>query len=357
MFDSLDITSERTCVIEAIYDLLTEKGDLEGAVARIRHALGAEAVFLVAETRGLPAPVVIARSLSDNEDPARFDLWQAMLTKRGAGVDPVAGLHHVMADCGYSDGQTRYGLHALCASDGPVAETATPALLADFLRHVRRAHALAGRIGVANTERQVHSALLDKLAVGTIFLNAQGQVIQQTGVATDILHRRDGLRLVRGCIAASVGADDRKVQAAIRAVLTDGHQGGAESQVVSVGRSSGQRDLGLVIHRLRKNASSESGNQPVAVILIRDPQNSREPERTVLRRLFDLTPAEAELARSLATGLSLDEAALALNISRNTARAHLRAVFSKSGITRQTELMRVVLSSAAMLGERPILAN
>lgn len=357
MLDSLGVTDERNCVIEAIYDLLTEKGDLQAALARVRLSLDADATFLVAETRGLGAPVVIARSILNGAGAEMAKACEALLTGRNAGAGFAEGLQHVMAESSYSDGQTRYQLHALRAAGARPFSPMTSGTVADLLGHIRRAHALAGRIGTANTERQVHSALLDKLAVGTIFLNAQGQVLQQTGVAMDILQRRDGLQLARGGIVASVGADDRKFQAAIRMVLGDAATDSTDPQVVSVGRASGQRDLGLIIHRLPATTKSDSGNQPAAVIFIRDPENNREPERTMLRRLFDLTPAEAELARNLATGLSLDEAALALNISRNTARAHLRTVFSKSGITRQTELMRVVLSSAAMLGERPIFAN
>lgn len=354
MLDILGVTDDRSSVIEAIYDLLTEHGDLQGALARVRVALNADAAFLVAETRGLTAPVIIAHSILNGDGVAMAQVCEAMLTGRNAAANFAEGLHHVMAESSYCDGQTRYQLHALRAQDASPFAPMTTTTVADLLGHIRRAHALAGRIGTANTERQVHSALLDKLAVGTIFLNAQGNVVQQTGVAMDILQRRDGLQLARGGIAASVGTDDRKLQTAIRSVLAEG---AIDPQVVSVARASGQRDLGLIIHRLPACADGEGSNQPAAVIFIRDPENCREPERTMLRRLFDLTPAEAELARNLATGLSLDEAALALNISRNTARAHLRAVFSKSGITRQTELMRVVLSSAAMLGERPIFAN
>ncbi|MNG23881.1 hypothetical protein D3C84_1085400 [compost metagenome] len=52
----------------------------------------------------------------------------------------------------------------------------------------------------------------------------------------------------------------------------------------------------------------------------------------------------------LANGLTLDEASEELGISRNTARAHLRSTFSKTGVTRQTMLVRLILRSVATLG-------
>jgi DNA-binding CsgD family transcriptional regulator len=45
----------------------------------------------------------------------------------------------------------------------------------------------------------------------------------------------------------------------------------------------------------------------------------------------------------------MDEAAAALQIRRNTARTHLRSIFAKVGVRRQTELMRVVLNSVVTM--------
>jgi DNA-binding CsgD family transcriptional regulator len=71
----------------------------------------------------------------------------------------------------------------------------------------------------------------------------------------------------------------------------------------------------------------------------------------VTKQLFNLTKAETALAMELANGLSLEEAAEALNIRRNTARAHLRSIFSKTGVRRQTELVRIMLNSVVALGK------
>jgi len=49
------------------------------------------------------------------------------------------------------------------------------------------------------------------------------------------------------------------------------------------------------------------------------------PSEASLRSLFDLTSAEARLARRLATGNSLEEAARALSIKMTTARTQLAA--------------------------------
>jgi DNA-binding CsgD family transcriptional regulator len=80
-------------------------------------------------------------------------------------------------------------------------------------------------------------------------------------------------------------------------------------------------------------------------VFIRDPESRSQASREMIQRLFGLTQAESSLALLLADGLSLDEAADQLGVRKNTARAQLRAIFSKTGVTRQTALVRLLLAS------------
>ena len=117
-------------------------------------------------------------------------------------------------------------------------------------------------------------------------------------------------------------------------------------------RPSGARNLGVIVQPLGADETWHGTRGASVAIFIRDPEICTEVETGLLCELFDLTPAEATVAHRLANGLSLEEAADSLDISRNTVRAHLRSIFSKSGITRQTELVRLMLNSAAVLGAR-----
>jgi DNA-binding CsgD family transcriptional regulator len=66
-----------------------------------------------------------------------------------------------------------------------------------------------------------------------------------------------------------------------------------------------------------------------------------------VQQFFGLTPKESALALRLAAGRSLLEAARDQGISLNTARAHLRAIFAKTGVDRQSRLVGALLKSAA----------
>jgi DNA-binding CsgD family transcriptional regulator len=61
--------------------------------------------------------------------------------------------------------------------------------------------------------------------------------------------------------------------------------------------------------------------------------------------MFGLTPAESRLAAALASGLALEAAAQAEGWTLNSAKTYLKSVFGKLGVSRQADLVRVVLTS------------
>jgi DNA-binding CsgD family transcriptional regulator len=203
---------------------------------------------------------------------------------------------------------------------------------------------LKTRLLSLEVERQVYAGVMERLLVGAIILDETGQVLRANPTAEQILTGGDGLKLHGGRPHASSAAQDRELQGVLRDALGRAAEGSQQPvRALSLSRPSGQRDLGIVVQPV-------GGQRPCVAIFVRDPERNVAVENEMLRNLFGLTPAEAEVARKLAQGLSLEQAAAALHISRNTARAHLRSIFSKSGITRQSDLVRILLNSAAVLG-------
>ncbi|KRR19765.1 hypothetical protein CQ14_38815 [Bradyrhizobium lablabi] len=66
------------------------------------------------------------------------------------------------------------------------------------------------------------------------------------------------------------------------------------------------------------------------------------PAVGTLRTALDLTPAEARLAIALQAGDDIGEAATRLNISPETVRKQLKAVFAKTGVRRQSDLIALL---------------
>jgi len=75
-----------------------------------------------------------------------------------------------------------------------------------------------------------------------------------------------------------------------------------------------------------------------ALILLTPLNTSPQPAADLIRTLFDLTPAEAQTARSLLLGGTIDSIANSRGIGRETIRSQLKSVLAKTGVKRQAEL-------------------
>ena len=71
------------------------------------------------------------------------------------------------------------------------------------------------------------------------------------------------------------------------------------------------------------------------------------PPVELVQSLFDLSPAEARVARRLATGQTVDEIASIDGVSSNTVRTQVRGVLEKTGCRRQTDVV-ALLGGVAM---------
>ncbi len=69
-----------------------------------------------------------------------------------------------------------------------------------------------------------------------------------------------------------------------------------------------------------------------------------------LAAAYGLTRAEAGVALAVVEAGGLARAASRLGISRSTARTHLQHVFQKTGVHRQAELVRLLLTLSPATG-------
>jgi DNA-binding CsgD family transcriptional regulator len=78
------------------------------------------------------------------------------------------------------------------------------------------------------------------------------------------------------------------------------------------------------------------------LVTITDMESRPAPSEQLLTASFGLTPAEARLASALASGATMDEAADALSVTRETARTRLKVIFAKTGTGRQAKLVALL---------------
>ena len=102
--------------------------------------------------------------------------------------------------------------------------------------------------------------------------------------------------------------------------------------------SASSRRIRLRTHSgtwLTAHASSLAGSGQVAIVI--EPANASEIASIVVEA-YRLTGREVQVARLVARGLSANEIASTLFLSRHTVRDHLKAIFQKVGVSSRGEL-------------------
>lgn len=99
----------------------------------------------------------------------------------------------------------------------------------------------------------------------------------------------------------------------------------------------GTRPMVLRIQRLGGNLPDFFAHS-VGVCLIEDVGGKQRHNQQQLRQLFALTATEAIIATMISQGMTLQTVAKKRSISYETARSHLRSIFSKTNTGRQAEL-------------------
>ena len=224
------------------------------------------------------------------------------------------------------------------------------ALVRSILPHLERAIIIHARLNKMASERALYAGAMEQLSVGSIILDENGRILNCNEMAAKLMAQKDGLLRADDNLQLANRKQTNELQKLIANVLDNQRRGAAAIvQAMTVPRPSGLSDLGVVIRPVPVTEWSEGHAVPTVAIFISDPEQASEAPIQIITRLFGFTPTEASLAMLLVNGLTLDEAAAELNISRNTARTHLRSVFAKTGVGRQTMLVRLILKSVASL--------
>lgn len=180
---------------------------------------------------------------------------------------------------------------------------------------------------------------------GCVVLNGEGIVNFRNRIARDLLREGSAIYQRNGSIhLADADADARLGQLVKDCILASRHPNAMNSGMVAAPRPGGL-PLSVVVLPYHAPSGAESVLEPrsSAVVMIYDPARPRMDPPRVLRELYRLSEAELRVCWRLANGETLDEIAAAEGVSRETVRSQLKRVFAKTGTSRQSELVRLIL--------------
>jgi len=210
--------------------------------------------------------------------------------------------------------------------------------------------ALGYRLLAENRRHQALEDAIDRFPTGVALLDARGNLLLGNRGARQILAQNDGLALDGAAVHAVRASDQTALRRAIAGSVEAAVAGRLiESAVLSVSRRSGRRPYAVMVGPLRPHVGDPTAADAVVVLYLADLDQGVLRRREVLHELYGLTEAETQLVELLCQGSSLDEAADARGVTMNTARTQLKQVFAKTHTSRQSELVRLVISGVASI--------
>jgi len=222
------------------------------------------------------------------------------------------------------------------------------AFLRLLIPHLEQSVSLGLQLRQLDSERQIYADSISKRSIGIFTLDRHGNILQSNTTAESYLKEADGFHQSQKKVKLNNSALNETFQHFLQQTLEAirRHER-APINALAVPRDSGKAAYQFMIKPMPVETHDESDITPYITLLIQDPEKNLEISVRTLMNLYQLTLSEATIAILLAEGHTTDEVATELDIKKNTVRAHLRSMFVKMGVTQQSMLVTLVLTSLA----------
>lgn len=217
-------------------------------------------------------------------------------------------------------------------------------LLQQLVPHLRRSLRISRELSHARDNLE---ASIEQLLVPCILLDDTQCIVVMNRGARKLIESHDVLDVRQERLAVLHPETARRLGALIHhctsALSVDQNNDGGYVKLPRRAR------MPLVIsvspfHRSRSNGPWY--DHKTVALLFYDPERRLFPGEQILLEIYGLSRAEARVATLLTAGCSIDDITGQLKVSENTVKCHLKAIFSKTGTHRQSEVVSLLLSRA-----------
>lgn len=259
------------------------------------------------------------------EEIRTLPMYTQFLTPRGADAGAATIIQ------GFSNDMLAIAFEAFQNHDAAFAAVPT---LNSLRPHLARAAALSSQVSAARAASLLQA--FETLGTSMALLDINGKIVMATPLFAGEFDRLVTDRTDRLHFVDPIG-DERLANALAR--LRQERLGSS----IAVRDRNGMGKSVLHLLPARGDARDLFGNVSIFAVLA-SPSNRLLPDADILGALFDLTPAEARVARAVALGKRPEDIARSAGISVETVRSQLKRVFSKTSTGHQSELA-VLLAS------------
>lgn len=213
--------------------------------------------------------------------------------------------------------------------------------------HIRRAVQISDILETRVLKDDALSATLDLLTTGVILTDEKGRIAHTNKAAADILQVGKSLRRV----GDGLSARDPGATSALVAAIHEASQGTPlppTGIAVPIASSGGETLAAWVLPLdtgLRRQWAAPMAAK-VAVFIRTIGDDTGFPGELFVKH-YGITPAECRVLMPFVQGMSIPEICDVLGVAEPTVKTHLARLFSKTGTTGQSQLMRLAMSALA----------
>ena len=234
-----------------------------------------------------------------------------------------------------------WGLGDPVDSDGWGSSRIT--MVTGLLPHIRQFVRVRQALVRAEARNTIVTALLDNPRIGVIHLDRRGRIMAANDRARSILRHGDGLSDRDGTLRARVPADQARLDRLVGHALP-ASGAAAVSGSILLRRSPVLPPFVVHVKPVAVPQPDYGARHVAALALIVEPGRQHRVNPDLVATTLQLTPAETKVAVWLAEGKSVREMAEATGHTERTIYWHLRHIYQKQSISRQVDLVRLVLS-------------
>ena len=208
-------------------------------------------------------------------------------------------------------------------------------------RHAEQSLRLSVRLFDAEHAKLGLADALTRVGLGVFALDSLQRVVFSNPAAERLLG--DGLLLANNRLSAHAPTERQALSERIEQTIRAAPEViGCSPKPLLIHREKSQRPLALYILPIGvgglRCATAQLLTTTRAIVLVIEPQSDGPADPALVRDLLGLTLGEARLAALVGMGIPPKSAAEKLGITENTARSVLQTIFSKTGVSRQSEL-------------------
>jgi len=226
-----------------------------------------------------------------------------------------------------------------------VPETMT-ASLGQLAPHLAKAVEVNRTFTLLRESHRAVMSALDYVRIGIAIVARNGALIVGNQELRRILDLKDGVGLSRTgrleCARASLSAE--LASAIAETSATSAGDGEATERLLLLERRSGNRPFLVEVAPLRDITGELERGFAGAVVFLIDPENAEAISTERLSRFFSLSQAEGEVIRAMVDGLSAGEIADLRGTKVDTVRSQFKSIYSKTGVHRRADLVRLAVS-------------